>query len=187
MRFIDGTDLRALLAEEGRLWPATCSRDCRPGRGRAGRGPPPRARPSRRQARQHPAPARRRPRARLTATRPPSCRASTLATRWRCASRYGMQSRSGSSARRCAGSLASASSDAKPHSPKFKQQRGRSTTSPTSRQHSKRSNASALAMANGGRTQPSAGADDPRAHGRWPQAGTGASASPSWVSIVSWS
>ena len=55
MRFVEGTDLRALLAEEGRLDPRARRRDRRPGRRRARRGAPARPRPPRRQARQHPA------------------------------------------------------------------------------------------------------------------------------------
>ena len=54
MRYVEGTDLRSLLAEEQRLDAPRAVDHPRPGRRRARRGAPPRARPPRREARQRP-------------------------------------------------------------------------------------------------------------------------------------
>ena len=54
MRYVDGTDLKSLIARERRLEPGARRRARRAGRGRARRRPPARPRPPRREAREHP-------------------------------------------------------------------------------------------------------------------------------------
>ena len=66
MRYVDGTDLKALLAAGGRARAGARRRDRRPGRGRPRRGARKGARPPRREAVQRPARPAGRPRARLS-------------------------------------------------------------------------------------------------------------------------